>query len=139
MIALEEWHQHHSKINVFLGVTLGTGFGLGLVLNKKIFTGGNNMPMEYGLSPFKWGKCEKNISINYIKKYAKKLYMKDMSPREVEEKFYNNDKKAILIYNNFGKNVIFDSFNINNISIVQSKSKEISTLYGCCINVLNKK
>ena len=178
LFALGEWYQHHREIKVFLGVTLGTGFGLGLVLNKNIYTGGNNMSMEYGMSPFKWGKCEKNISIDYIKRYAEKLYERDVSPREIEKNFYNKDKKAILIYNDFGKNLgqalshiinIVDpqvvviggglsnaflcfkdsmfveikkyspSFNINNISIVQSKSKEISTFYGCCINVLNKK
>jgi len=130
------------------------------------------------MSPFKWGECEKNISIKYIKKYAKKLYQKDMRRIEIEEKYYLEDEKAILIYKDFGKNLgqalshiinIIDpqvvaiggglsnaylcfkdsmideikkyspSFNINNIDIVQSKSKEVSTLCGCSINVLNKK
>ena len=35
LFALGEWYQHHRNTRVFLGVTLGTGFGLGLVLRGK--------------------------------------------------------------------------------------------------------
>ena len=61
--------------------------------------------MEYGLSPFKWGICEKNVSIRYIRKRAKELYGKEISPRIIEKYFKDNDKKAIKIYNEYGNNL----------------------------------
>ena len=61
------------------------------------------MAMEYGLSPFPWGICEKNISIRYIRKRAKDLYGEDLSPRLIEKFWYKKDKKAIQIYDEFGE------------------------------------
>ena len=60
LFSLGEWYSRYKKKNVMMGITLGTGFGLGLILNGKIFKGGNGLAMEYGLSPFSWGICEKN-------------------------------------------------------------------------------
>ena len=51
-----------------LGVTLGTGLGFGLIINGKLFSGSHGMALEYGNSPFKWGRCEKNISIKSIQR-----------------------------------------------------------------------
>jgi glucokinase len=88
-----------------MGVTLGTGLGFGLVINGQLFTGGNGLAMEYGLSPFEWGICEKNVSIGYIRKRAKEVYGEDISPRIIEKYFKENDKKAIQIYNEYGNNL----------------------------------
>ena len=63
------------------------------------------MAMEYGLSPFEWGMCEKNVSINFIRKRAKELYGKEISPVIIEEYYKNNDEKAIQIYNEYGYNL----------------------------------
>ena len=67
-----------------------------------LFTGGNGMAMEYGLSPFEWGMAEENISIRYIRNRSKDLFGKELSPRIVEKMWYENDSKAIRIYNEFG-------------------------------------
>ena len=84
-------------------MTLGTGLGFGLTINGEMFTGGNGMAMEYGLSPFEWGMCEKNVSIRYIRNRAKELYGEELSPRIVEDLWHNGDSKAIKIYNEFGE------------------------------------
>ena len=63
------------------------------------------MAMEYGLSPFEWGMCEKNVSINFIRKRASELYGKELSPVIVEEYCKDNDKKAIQIYHEYGHNL----------------------------------
>tara|TARA_Y100000590_G_scaffold465781_1_gene639058 strand:+ start:2083 stop:2973 length:891 start_codon:yes stop_codon:yes gene_type:complete len=105
LFALGEWYTQYRKNNVIVGLTLGTGLGFGLIINGDLFTGGNGMAMEYGLSPFEWGMCEKNVSIRFIRNRAKKLYGKELSPRTVEEYWYKNDSKAIQIYHEFGQNL----------------------------------
>ena len=105
LFALGEWHTQYSKNNIIMGVTLGTGLGLGLIINGEIFKGGNGLAMEYGLSPFKWGICEKNVCIRYIKERAKDLYGEEISPIIIEKYYKSNDKRAIKIYNEFGNNL----------------------------------
>lgn len=105
LFALGEWHTQYNSNNHVLGVTLGTGLGFGFVFNGKLFSGGSGMAMEYGLSPFEWGMGEKNISIRYIRKRSKELFGDELSPRIVEEMWYENDSKAIQIYNEFGENL----------------------------------
>ena len=105
LFALGEWHTQYKKNNIIMGVTLGTGLGLGLIINGKIFKGGNGLAMEYGLSPFKWGICEKNVCISYIKQRSKELYGEEVRPVIIEKYVKKNDEKAIQIYNDFGENL----------------------------------
>ena len=105
LFALGEWHSQYRENNVIMGVTIGTGLGFGLVINGKLFIGGHGMAMEYGLSPFEWGICEKNVSINFIRKRAAELYGEEISPVIIEEYCKNKDEKAIQIYNEYGHNL----------------------------------
>ena len=105
LFSLGEWYSQYRKNNVVIGVTLGTGLGFGLVINGQLFTGGNGLAMEYGLSPFKWGVCEKNVCINYIRSQSKIAYGEELSPIKVEEYFKKGDKRAINIYENYGINL----------------------------------
>lgn len=178
LFTLGEWYSQYRKNNVVLGVTIGTGLGFGLVINGELFTGGHGMALEYGLSPFDWGVAEKNVSIRFIRNKAKELYGEEISPVIIEEYFYNNDKKAITIYNEYGENLgkvlshvinmidpqvitiggglsnafecfkksMFDqikkhapSYEINNIIITPSKSREAATMIGASIMVKNLK
>ena len=102
LFSLGEWYSQYRKKSIVMGVTLGTGLGLGLVINGKLFTGGNGMAMEYGLSLFEWGICEKNVCISFIRNRAKELYGEEISPVKIEEYYFKNDKKAIKIYNEYG-------------------------------------
>jgi len=61
--------------------------------------------MEYGLSPFKWGICEQNVSIRYFRKRAKEVYGKEISPRIIEQYLKEKDQRAIEIYNEYGYNL----------------------------------
>ena len=105
LFALGEWLLSYKKNDVVLGVTLGTGLGFGLIINNQIFTGGNGMAMEYGLSPFEWGIAEKNACIEFIRNKSEDLYGERLSPVKVEEFYHNGDEKAKIIYNEFGKNL----------------------------------
>ena len=105
LFTLGEWYSQYRKNNVVLGVTLGTGLGFGLVINGKLFTGGNGYALEYGLSPFEWGKCEDNACIRFIRKRAEDLYGEEISPVVIENYCKSGDKKAIQIYNEYGNNL----------------------------------
>ena len=105
LFTLGEWHTQYKKNNIIMGVTLGTGLGLGLIINGEIFKGGNGLAMEYGLSPFKWGICEKNVCISYIKQRSKELYGEEVRPVIIEKYVKKNDEKAIRIYDDFGENL----------------------------------
>ena len=105
LFAMGEWFTQYRKNSVMLGMTLGTGLGFGLILNNKLFTGGNGMAMEYGLSPFEWGLAEENASIRFLRKRSKIVYGKEISPRLIEKKYFEKDDKAICIYNEFGENL----------------------------------
>ena len=105
LFSFGEWYSQYKKKDIVIGVTLGTGLGLGLIINGEIFKGGNGLAMEYGLSPFKWGICEKNVSIRYIRKRAKEIYGEDISPRIIEKYLKDNDQRAIKIYNEYGENL----------------------------------
>jgi glucokinase len=104
LFSLGEWYSQYRKNSVIIGVTLGTGLGFGMVINGKLFTGGSGLAMEYGLSPFDWGLCEEAVCIRYIRKRAKELYGEELSPRVVEE-YYPDDKKAVQIYDEYGRNL----------------------------------
>tara|TARA_Y100000994_G_scaffold132405_1_gene108556 strand:+ start:4387 stop:5271 length:885 start_codon:yes stop_codon:yes gene_type:complete len=105
LFSLGEWYSQYRKNKVVMGVTLGTGLGFGLVINGELFTGGNGLAMEYGLSPFEWGICEKNACIKYIRTRAKDLYGEEISPVIIEKYFKEGDKKAIKIYSEYGNNL----------------------------------
>jgi len=102
LFSLGEWYSQYKQNNIVVGVTLGTGLGFGLIINGELFKGGNGFAMEYGLSPFKWGICEKNVCIKYIKERAKDLYGEELSPIIIEKYYKSNDKRAIQIYDEFG-------------------------------------
>jgi len=144
LFSLGEWYSQYRKNNVVIGVTLGTGLGFGLVINGQLFTGGNGLAMEYGLSPFEWGICEKNVSIGYLRKRAKEVYREDISPRIVEEYFKDNDKKAIQIYNEYGNNLgiilshVINMIDPQVIAIGGGLSKAFECFKGAMLEALEK-
>ena len=105
LFALGEWYENYQDNNIVLAITIGTGLGLGLIINGALFKGGNGYAMEYGVSPFAWGECERNVCINFIKQRGRELYGESISPIKIEEYFKLNDDKAIKIYNEFGYNL----------------------------------
>ena len=105
LFSLGEWYSQYQKYNIVVGVTIGTGLGFGLIINGQLFRGANGFAMEYGLSPFKWGECEKNVCIKAIKDKSRELYGEEIRPVILEEYYKSNDKKAIKIYDEFGSNL----------------------------------
>ena len=97
--------QQNRDFLVLFAIVATELIGFGLIINGKLFTGGNGLALEYGLSPFEWGMCEENVSIRYIRKRAKELYGKEISPVIIEQYFKKSDSKAIKIYEEYGHNL----------------------------------
>ena len=105
LFALGEWSLSYQEEDVFLGVTVGTGLGFGIIFNGKIFTGANGMAAEYGISSCEWGTWEDKISLHYVRSQIEKAYGEKISPRKIQEYAENGDSKAQSIYNEFGENL----------------------------------
>ena len=72
LFALGEWKNQEKKTSVFGAITLGTGLGFGIIINEKIFSGGNGMAAEYAISPLNHGNWETHISISGIENMSQK-------------------------------------------------------------------
>tara|TARA_B100001750_G_scaffold76758_1_gene60904 strand:+ start:282 stop:1172 length:891 start_codon:yes stop_codon:yes gene_type:complete len=107
LFALGEWFLGYKEENIFVGITLGTGLGFGLVINKQMFTGKNGMAGEYSMSPFDGGIWEDKICLKYIKSEIKRIYGEAISPRIIEEYAIDGDSRAKSIFDEFGNNIGF--------------------------------
>lgn len=92
--------------NIVLGITLGSGLGGGLVINKKIYHGAFNTAIEPGHQTinFNGPKC-KCGNIGCWEEYcsAKFFKRKGYSASELAEKAKQKDKKALAIFREYGK------------------------------------
>ena len=106
LFSLGEWHINgKNKSQVFAGVTLGTGLGFGIIINGKIFTGSHGLATEYAISPINDGNWESQISISGIMKSALKHVGRDIDPKTLYQMAIDEDKNAILVWNEFGYNL----------------------------------
>ena len=105
LFSLGEWFLSYQEEDVFLGVTVGTGLGFGLIINGKIFTGANGMAAEYGMSSCEWGIWEDKISLQYVRSEIEKIYGNKISPKEIQKYVLNGDSQARGIYEKFGENL----------------------------------
>ena len=123
LFALGEYLNNKSKNIVFIGITLGTGLGFGIVINGKLFTGGNGMAAEYGISPINNNSWETYNSIRWIEQKSLEIYSSKKSPENIFELALRKDEKAILIWKEFGRNLgnclshVINMLDPNSISI----------------------
>jgi glucokinase len=99
---------------IVYGCTLGTGFGHGLVIDGKIYTGANFMAMELAKAPIELPPADRSgdtienqVSTRGIKLfYAERSGKRDLNyfdPKEIEELANRGDKTAIATYEYFGR------------------------------------
>ncbi|MFB0516130.1 MAG: ROK family protein [Candidatus Neomarinimicrobiota bacterium] len=88
-----------------LGVTLGTGFGWGIVLNGKVFHGATGTAAEYGLSVWReedhsW---EEDVSIRGLLRTYRSLGGRADSPEEVSRLADEGDATALAAWREYGR------------------------------------
>ena len=107
LFAYGEWYCSGSKNEVFGAMTLGTGLGFGVIINKKIYQGAHGLAAEYAISPIESGDWESKISIRAIKEITKKYIenSEDLEPLDIFNKASNGESDAISIWNEFGENL----------------------------------
>ncbi len=103
LFALGEYKSYSGKKDVFIGITLGTGLGFGIVINGELFTGAHGMATEYGISPVAWGKWETDISINGITNLSEKYLHEILDPKTISQMASNGNDDAQQLWNEFGE------------------------------------
>ena len=114
LFALGEWFNHYNKSDVVVGITLGTGLGLGVIINGRLFTGSHGMGAEYGISPYQSGMWEDVISIEGLETLCKVKNMQKKSPKDLFILASQGQKDALEVWNDFGEHLgIFTSHILN--------------------------
>lgn len=85
-----------------LGVTLGTGFGLGFVYQGHIFNGATGTAFEFALTPYRDGVYEDYISGRGLAKIYTSLTGEKVAPEEVTKRAKAGEKAALDAWEDFG-------------------------------------
>ena len=95
------------KYENVIGITLGTGLGGGIVINKKIYHGRNNAA-ELGHITIKYdgpkSRCKNNgcIETHVAARGITRIYDKKSNPYSIQRLAFKGNKKAIETYNKMG-------------------------------------
>lgn len=90
---------------IVLGVTLGTGFGWGIVFDGRVYHGATGTAAEYGLAVWReeGHSWEEEISIRGLMRKFHDLGGKAESPEEVHQLAENGDKVALAAWSEYGR------------------------------------
>jgi glucokinase len=92
------------EYKIVFGVTLGTGLGSGLVIDKKIYMGATGTACEIWFSCFKDGVIEDYVSGEGIRKIYSEIARKPApEPKEIADLAKKGDVYALDAWNEFGK------------------------------------
>jgi glucokinase len=95
------------SFSTILGITLGTGFGCAVIIDKKIWMGSTETAGEIWISPYNNGMIEDVVSGKGISSLYKNLSGEEISAIEVSKRAYGGDEEAIAAWNEFGKATAF--------------------------------
>jgi len=100
--------------NSVLGITLGTGLGCAIVIDKKIWMGATESAGEIWISPYQAGIIEDVVSGSGVSRFYEKLSSEKVSAMEVASRALVGDIAAQSAWDEFGKAVAFAlSWSIN--------------------------
>lgn len=91
-----------------LGITLGTGLGCAIIIDKKIWMGATETAGEIWISPYKQGMIiEDVVSGKGVTHIYKSLSGQKLSAKEVSTLAFNGDKTAMAAWKEFGQAVAY--------------------------------
>ncbi|MCK5044761.1 ROK family protein [Candidatus Parcubacteria bacterium] len=106
------------EAEVVCGITLGSGIGAGIVLNRKIYHGAYGSGGEVGHMSIKFDgyKCSCG-SFGCFEEYASEKFFKrrKISSKELEVEASAGDKKALQLFSDYGKYLGIGLANIVNV------------------------
>jgi len=91
--------------NIVCGVTLGTGFGFGIVFNHKIYTGSTGTAAEVWCSPYADSNFEEYGSARTVVRIYTQKTNKTLEAKDIYHLAEQNDPQAIETFAEFGKNL----------------------------------
>ncbi len=135
-----EWKTNYLDKSVMVGLTLGSGLGVGVVINGIFFTGAHGMGSEYGISPVDGGVWEDKISIEGLDDLAVDHLGKKQTPLELFQLAESDNKNALIIWDEFGYNLGLATSHIINLfdPAVVSLGGGIAKAFPFFINSLEK-
>jgi glucokinase len=120
-MALAEFLFKYNKLNNLVCLTIGTGVGSGIIINKKLYTGkGNAAELGHMIIQQNGLKCncgnkgclEEYISARAIVRTAKKLKLKETNVIKIQQLAKKGNKKSIRVYEIIGKYLAIGLSNI---------------------------
>lgn len=100
--------------NNVLGITLGTGLGCAIILDKKIWMGATETAGEIWISPYQGGIIEDAVSGKGVSIMYEKLSGHKVSAKEVAARAFDGDTAAKEAWYEFGKAVAYSlSWSVN--------------------------
>ena len=101
--------------NIVFGIILGSGCGGGLVVNKKIVKGANNLAGEWGHNNLVFGNVENFLSGLSLSNRFNNKFKKKLKASEIFDLFRKNDENANKIINEYKENLSISLSSIINI------------------------
>jgi glucokinase len=101
----EAWFGAGKGAKIVYGVTLGTGFGSGFVIDGKIYGGATGTAAEIWCFPYRDGIIEDYVSGRAVKRFYKDRTGNDTEPKEIAEKAKAGDAAARDAWEEFGHHV----------------------------------
>lgn len=89
-------------MDVVYGMTLGTGFGNGLVFNGKIFDGAHGVATEYGLAPYAESIVEDYVAGRALERYFQEFANQPSNGAEIYSRAAAGDDAAIKAFKLLG-------------------------------------
>ena len=111
MFALGSYNRLNNKNNckVLVGVTLGTGFGVGIIINGTLFTGGFGLAGEYEVSPLLENKTWTDlVGYRFFNEITRRYFGKIHTPKEIYDFTNPNTNtycRAMDIWKHYGINI----------------------------------
>ena len=84
------------------GVTLGTGFGSGIVIDGRIYSGSTDTAAEIDPSPYLDGNLEDYISGRGVVKMYRNRNSAEKTPKEIADAARKGDRQSIETWEEFG-------------------------------------
>jgi len=90
------------NISIVCGATLGTGFGCGIVIDRKIYSGSTGTAAEVWCSPYADRNFEEYGSARAVARIYQQITSQELTAKEIFELAEQNDQDAIAAWSEFG-------------------------------------
>jgi len=117
---------------IVFGITLGTGYGSGIVINNKIYDGFTGTASEIWCFPYRGGIIEDYVSGKSVQSAYRKLSGEILEPPEILENAKNGNDFALKTWKELGKHL-----GVSLAYVVNLIDPEIIVIGGSLSNAFN--